>query len=744
MSVAVTDNLLSANVSGIETDATGWTAGANTTRARSTVTAQAGTASLSLTATAAGSVTVSTTARVPVVAGTEYQAYAMMANGSATAGRASVVAVDWYTASVGGTLVSTSTGASTPLAATANTWGVPAPQVTAVCPASATYAVVRITVSGLSIGAVVYADSIAMGPPVNWPGNLFPYTTSSVETDASGWAAEPNTTMAQFHTTSAWEGWYVLRMAATATGTVGAASVAAVPVTPGVEYVAYTMTRSASGTPTTVQLAVRWYDAGSALISTTTQAPWTLVTTQWDRVTHVVTPPAGAVTARLVVTANVDAAAIVYADQMGLFVAPVMPGSILTFAEETFEPAGVAWTATNGCTVARSTVRAFSGWASLLISTTGPTATVTLTRKVPVTARESYRFAPMIYKAATAASLRASLTFEWFDDANTLVATTPTRWDIGTSAGWYAPVSSALAPEGAVTVSLSIAFLERPGSETFHLDRVSFGPGGLALYAEPTDVGYGADIQIQGLTDGSYLTWSLFRVHPNGAEQLVRGTDGDLDAIPITSDRATVQDWESPLGVPVQYLARIVNGGASRGSLSLPVTLLEPPSTDVVIKDVGQPARQTTVTVQELPEWTRSARQGVHQVRGRSRPVVISDVRLARTGSLSLVTETADQRDALWWVLDEGSTLFVQWPSEWREPDVYVQVGDVAEGRLVRLAEFSDRVWTLALTEVDRPVGGMAGSPGRTWDDIATDHASWQDVQSTYTTWLHVYEGEAA
>ncbi|MEV4939564.1 hypothetical protein [Streptomyces zaomyceticus] len=747
MSVSTTANLLSANVSGVETDATGWTAGANTTRARSTASFWQGAASLSMTATAAGSVTVTTTARVAVTAGVEYQAHTLVANGTATAGRATTIAVEWYNASVAGTLLSTSTGASTTLA-TSTSWLSPGAQVTATAPVGATYAVVRVTVTGLSAGAVVYIDAIAFGPPIGWQGNVIPYNTTSVETDASGWVAASNTTVDRFLTTDTWDGWYVQRLTSTAAGVVGSAMVTGAPVTAGAAYAAYAMVKSTPGSAV-VTLAIRWYNVGGTLISTDTSPAWTLVGTAYSRIVAEGTAPVGATTARLAISSTAAAGgATWFVDLAGLAPAPIIPDSLLTFAEQSVEPATLGWTADSGCTVARSETRAFDSFASLRVAPVASTATVSITRAIPVSERESFRFSPTIWKPVSSVPARMDMIFSWRDASGTLISTTVGQWTLGSLEGWYQPVGSALAPDGTASVRLSLRFSEMTPTlgvypERF-IDRTTFGPGGLAVYAEPTAVGYGADIYVQGLTDGSYTTWSLTRWLADGSEQPVRGADGDIAGIPITSDRATAQDFEAPLGVPVQYKARIIHPiDGSRGSLSLPVTLPEPPTTDVVLKDVGQPARQAAVTAQELPQWARAARQAVHHVRGRSRPVVISDVRLARTGSLTLVTASAVERDALWWILDSGTTLLLQWPAVWGERDVYVQVGDVTEGRLTRFAEHGDRSWSLALTEVDRPVGGLAGSPDRTWDDIATDHDTWDEVLSTYGTWLDVYAGVA-
>ncbi|MFC8583226.1 hypothetical protein ACFUGD_01410 [Streptomyces sp. NPDC057217] len=740
MSVPAANQLLAANVSGIETDATGWTAGTNTTRARSTARFYQGAASLSLTATAAGSVSVTTAVRVPVTAGTEYQAYAYVALAVAAAGRASAVSIEWYAASTGGSPLSTSTGVSTAIP-NSTAWVTPSTQVTAVAPVGATYATLTITVTGMSAGAVVHADTMALGVPNIWPGNLLSYNTAGLETDASGWTAEPDTTITRT-TADSWEGWCALQVTTSGSGsaTRGAALTTGIPVTPGSEYTMWVMAKASA--TSTASLAIRWYTSGGTLISTSTSETWSLTAGTWDRVTGVATAPPTAATAKLVLVVPLAAVTTIF-DQMGFLPSQVASGSLLTFAEQSHELLALAWSATSGCTVSRSTTQAFDGLASLRVAaTTTGTATIAMTRSVPVTPRQSYRLAPHIWHALAAFSPEVDLVYTWLDAGDAVISAGHSRWTLGTPAGWYTPVRSALAPDGAAKVRIEIRFRNVTPSDVYYVDATTFGPGGLAVYAEPT-TGYGVDIKIQGLTDGAYSHWSIWRVLEDGTQEPVRGPDGDLTMTSIVGDLATAQDYEAPLGVPVRYAVRLSAGGVYRTTSSLWITLDEPPTTDVVIKDPGQPAKQCTITVSELPQWTRSARQAVHQVRGRARPVVISDVRVSRTGTLALVTATAEERDALWWVLEEGATLLVQWPSVWGERDVYVQVGDVSEQRIVRFGEFGDRTWSLALTEVDRPIGGMAGSAGRTWTVVSTESDDWTEVLSTYGSWLDVYTGVA-
>ncbi|MFD8315898.1 hypothetical protein [Kitasatospora purpeofusca] len=266
----------------------------------------------------------------------------------------------------------------------------------------------------------------------------------------------------------------------------------------------------------------------------------------------------------------------------------------------------------------------------------------------------------------------------------------------------------------------------------------------LMISSSPSGAGYGAAITLTGLTTGGRDRWSLWRTTPDGVQTPVRGYGGDLIGVTTTGDVTVVEDYESPLGRPVAYYVRAWTASTPTDWVDATagwLTLEHPDVLAVVLKDPSIPSRTTTVVVTTMPAWKRQARQAAHQVRGRPRPVVLTDVRSARTGSVVLSTASGVEREALVWLLESGHTLLAQWPSGWGEPDTYLQVGDVDEARLSEYAPQPDREWTLELTEVDRPIGGLVGSAGRTWQDVSDDNATWADLLTRYSTWLGVLTG---
>lgn len=741
--MSAASNLLAANVANIETDATGWTAGANTTRTRTTTRFYSTAASLLLTATAAGSVTATTTSRVAVEAGTEYTAYAYIANITSVAGRQATVSVGWFANAVGGSALSTSTSPALTLA-TATTWSEPPPTLIATAPVGAAFASVTVTVTGLAAAAAVVVDVINLGPPNHVAGNLMPYNTQGVEVNATGWAAQTNATIARI-TTDSYEGWCCLQSTSVAAGPMEVRTVAAFPVTVGVEYLALTHVR-APAAALDFKIEILWLDGASAPVGTRATFTWqpTASSPSWTRCSTTGVAPPGAVTAKILLTLSATSAGQAWiTDQMAIVRAPLLPQTFLDYNAQSIELDASDWNASANCTIARSTVRSWEGGASLLVTPTGGVdAVVRLTEDFPVTPRQVYRVDPYVYHGVMVTTPIVDILFSWYDADGVFLFTSYYRWILGAAASWWNPIGSAPAPAGAAKVNVGIRFVGPSPGDLFYVDHVAVGPGGVGVVADPIDGAYGAKIHVQGLTTSGYTYWGLWRMTTDGALTPVRGPDGDMTKLTITGDTAVAEDYEAPLGESIRYyIKRWTIEASYTTAYSEPMTLPQPPDTTVILKDPSLPARSTTAVVSTLPDWTRAARQGVNAVRGRARPVVISDVRTSRTGTLTLVTESQAEIDAMWWLLETGNVMLLQWPKSWGERDVYVTAGDATESHIVAHAEYADRTWSVPLIEVDRPIGGITGSYDRVWDDVLTENPDWLTVLVESSSWLDVYTG---
>jgi hypothetical protein len=602
----------------------------------------------------------------------------------------------------------------------------------------------RITVTGLGAAQLVVMDSATFGPADTIPGNLLPYTVQGVEVDTSGWQSVWNCTVDRVSTLS-YEGWWSLRATATAVDLLRVGTTASVPVAAGVEHVAYAWVYP----PVTGELHVqiRWYDNVGTQISTSSQT-WTgLAASTWVRCAVIDKAPSGATSARVVLEAVATAASQAWIfDQVRLSPSPLIPGNLLGYNDQSFEVSVANWKIVSGATsLIRSTPPStYEGVATMRFVADGTVdAVLSMKTSVPVIPRQAYRIAPYIYHPATVDGPVVDMLFTWADASGETISVTYSRWKMGALAGWYAPQGSSVAPASAATLTVGLRFITPDAGAGIHVDNVLVGPGGINVLADPLPGGVGASITMQGMTTSSYTYWSLSRMGPDGTLTPVRGSAGDLTQTVIAGDFAVAEDYEAPLGVPVRYVMKLWTGSTLYVSAtSDPITLPEPEYTSVSIVDPGLPARNTTAVVGTLPDWSRAARQGVNAIRGRARPIVVTDVRTSRTGTLTLITETQEELDDMWWLLETGNTLLIRWPRAWGEPDVYVQVGDVTAAHVDDYAGHHDRAWSVPLTEVDRPVGGTTGSVSRTWDTVRGGNPDWLSVlTSGATNWLDVYTG---
>jgi hypothetical protein len=71
---------------------------------------------------------------------------------------------------------------------------------------------------------------------------------------------------------------------------------------------------------------------------------------------------------------------------------------------------------------------------------------------------------------------------------------------------------------------------------------------------------------------------------------------------------------------------------------------------------------------------------------------------------------------------------------------MYISVGDSAENRVGVVTE-PGRGWPLPITESGRPRGGLAGTAGRTCQDVLDEAATCHDLMTMYATCLGVLTG---
>lgn len=240
------------------------------------------------------------------------------------------------------------------------------------------------------------------------------------------------------------------------------------------------------------------------------------------------------------------------------------------------------------------------------------------------------------------------------------------------------------------------------------------------------------------VTGASGTSGELLRVTVSGAAAMpIRNGDPAL----WVSGAWVGYDYEAPLDEPVYYIATPTTDFTDIRGQSPTVTV---PSNGLTwLKHPGRPDLNTVIEPGNggIPSFAYGIPQGIFQVIGSVYPVPVSSARFAQTGELTTGTVTALQRTNMKNILADGSTLLLQCPAGWGVGSVYVAVGQVTESRVSGAPAYvPDRVWTLPLTIVDRPVGLAAAGAGNTWGDVYNTggtgaYATWKGVTTAKASW---------
>jgi hypothetical protein len=230
------------------------------------------------------------------------------------------------------------------------------------------------------------------------------------------------------------------------------------------------------------------------------------------------------------------------------------------------------------------------------------------------------------------------------------------------------------------------------------------------------------------------------------ATVLVTRTDPDGNIRPVrgTEPASTVAgawigyDYEAPYGA-TSLTYTVIPTDSTPQVTSAPVSL---PVTQSWLIHPGVPA--LSVQLNRLKRASRSYPSGTaeHVILGAVFPKTVTDgTRKSGRYQLTVRTDTDAQRTALSVLLSQSVTILLQiaYPFTPATYWSFLNVNDVAEDEVT--ARFGDpqRLWTLEVTEVDRPAGNVAAQ--RTYADLLTECATWADVMGRYKTWAGVLTG---
>ncbi|MFE3429792.1 hypothetical protein [Streptomyces sp. NPDC059171] len=733
-------NMLSAATESMDPTFTGWRVRLNCTLLSGTG-GRNGPKCLSVKSTAAGEVQAETVTMYSVTAGQTYQVFA----DSSSANEVERIGLEWLT-SLGSPVGSILW--SLPTATASSSWH--RVGVAGVAPAGASR--VRIVLSSTAAGAGVshYWENVYLGLPIRTTGNLLSFATETPEIDTSAWTAGANTTVSRQVPMMSWSvDWYlagahVLALTATGAGTTSATTLENPAVTPGIEYLAYAYLAPPT-TGSNCWIELRFFNGAGTQLSATrgSLAP---AGTGFHRQRVSAPAPAGAATCRLAVGMDsASAAQVLRVEQAVVQVAPaVQAGSVLLYADASFEQGVAGWTKTAGvATIARSTPwgdAALDGSYSLTVTSSTATASTIRSARFPLpSGTGGLGFRLQYSETVAAGGWTLTRGVRWYDAADADLGLTALAAAAAPGPGWWTLFADLTAPAAATQAAVELTLTATSTSSVINLDKVALWQSlPLTTVAASADTG-SVRLTLRELTVGDLI--KVWRVTEDGARTLVRGPSGLFDGTGVvTSDLMVIDDYEAPLATPVYYRVEMTSPGGSLAIRNSSWATIPHPDINVAwLKDPSAPQRNLLVMVKQAPNWSRPVEQGVYRVAGRRNAVVLSDVRGGLEGELVIWTRSNEERRNLHWLLDPGRVLLWQAAPGMGVDDLYVSVGAISENRVGGPATESWREWSLPLSEVDMPTTfGVGGSAGRTWQDILTEFASWEAVRDTYATWEHV------
>jgi hypothetical protein len=172
-------------------------------------------------------------------------------------------------------------------------------------------------------------------------------------------------------------------------------------------------------------------------------------------------------------------------------------------------------------------------------------------------------------------------------------------------------------------------------------------------------------------------------------------------------------------------------------TLSTETSSITPTITGTCLKDITKPFLNRMLgCIPNQSPITRRARNGIFPIVGRTFPIAVTDVRLARELVIEVITQTTEEWVELDLITATGDTFFIQTPPGDPLPTMYVAVGDVSMRRPLRNRDCGNdwRVFTLPLVEVAAPASDLVGTLG-TWQTVVNTYVTWADAMAAHPTW---------
>lgn len=736
--MAIPGNLLSQVTETVDPNTSGWLAKLNCTISKGTG-GRNGDGILRLSSTASGEMQARTASSYPVTPGQEYQTFAD-ASGATVPER---IGIRWLTSA--GTEINIVWSLTT--ATASSSWH--RISVSGIAPGTAASAQVVVSATPAAAGVISYFENVYLGLPMRTTGNLLSADAESFEYATLRWVAETNCTLTRQAPAVQWAvdnylaGGHVLALAVTANGNASAKITETPPAVAGTEYMAYCyLNPPTSGSTTWVEL--RFYDASNVQLQATRSNLAAPGTGYYQQRVSAIAPANTSYASLAVGITSGTAAQVVRVDGAVITTAPVLRvGSVVPYADASFERDVAGWTITSGvATIARSTpwgAYAIDGAYALTVTSATATTSVLRSSKFAVGSAAGLSFRLQVNENVTAGGWTLTRSVRWYSASNVDLGVTSAGPATAPTPDWWVLTSSFTVPATATQAAIELTLAATSTSSVIRLDQIALWQALPLIAATADDDTASITLTLRELTVGYLLT--VWRVQTGGTRTLVRGPSGLLNGTTITSDQLVLEDYEAPLNTAVTYYVEIAPaaGSTPESRTSDPVTITHADNQYAWLKDLGHPQRNVLLLMAQAPSWQRPIQQTGHRVRGRRNAVTLSDVRGGLEGDLSLYTQTQEEADALNVLLDSGSVLLWQAAPGYGVSDMYVTVGDSAEDRSGIRADDPWRTWKLPVRQSDMPTAvGVAGSAGRTWQDILSEASTWTEVFSRHDTWEDV------
>lgn len=168
----------------------------------------------------------------------------------------------------------------------------------------------------------------------------------------------------------------------------------------------------------------------------------------------------------------------------------------------------------------------------------------------------------------------------------------------------------------------------------------------------------------------------------------------------------------------------------------------------VLLSDPAYPNLMAWAGLMSIDPLSYPARRELYEPYGRRYPVAVSNVRSGARTSIRLLTRTRAARAEMLAVTEGGGPIcfrLVDHSYPEAEELLYISVGDITESRIFEDHRKDERIWTLEVAAVQRPVVGVVsvtrsswgtyagkvpGVSGKTWDGLILEGYTWNKLQA--------------